>query len=540
MVAFAAFVLSASFLPVRAQGADPPRVGSPRISAAAPGVAHPNSKPCTVQLFSGSVIADGAMKQFAYAPPAECAGPWSAVVLSGAFQISPGAPAQRLLRISIGGVNLYLGSAPSPSDSSGQSWSMERDLTDYSALLKIEHDGEAAMDSSEGISDPAEISGSLRLDFYRTDIANPAHRTADAILPLAAYAQISPDQSSVSRRFTLPRNIERAYLDTIAAGEGNDENWYLCAPKDAADRMADCAGDPYREMEVSIDGRPAGVAPVYPLLSADALDPLLWNPIPGVQSLGLSHCRVDLTPFAALLSDGSPHQISLGIYGVADRFVAAGSLLLYLDRGSARVSGGVTMDTLEAAPSLDTAEPAAPGTRTVTATRQFTIVGYINSSHGKIETRIDGKLRFTNEQHASAAGEGRLHQSAEFIATTSTRNGAVVLKLESRTLFPLRIEIADRAGAGGAASRSTSVHQGYESDETDSLNGVALFSSTLRQSASPADSQPAGSPASGASHGSQRYFYSNSAGACYSRTISAAAGLLTAVADGQGCTRSSQ
>src|SRR6185437_15684287 len=89
------------------------------------------------------------------APPAECAGPWSAVVLSGAFQISPGAPAQRLLRISIGGVNLYLGSAPSPSDSSGHSWSMERDLTDYSALLKIEHDGEAAMDSSEGISDPA-------------------------------------------------------------------------------------------------------------------------------------------------------------------------------------------------------------------------------------------------------------------------------------------------------------------------------------------------------------------------------------------------
>lgn len=545
IAAAGAFLVAAAFVPLHARQSPQSElraeIGSSHIVTADPPVAHPASEPCTVQLFSGAVLAGGAPKGFEYAAPPECPGPWATVVLTGAFTLSGGAPAERLILVSIGGSNLYFGAAPSPSGSLDQMWTAQRDVTDDSALLEAPRVGQATLESASGASDTAVIIGSVRLDFYRTGVSDPAHRTPDAILPLASDAQLSKDSAAFSQSLVLPRNIERAYMDVIAAGEAADQAWYFCAPPDAGYRVGDCAGDPYREVEIAIDGESAGIAPVYPLISPDAIDARLWQPIPGLQALGIRPYRVDLTPFAGLVSDGEPHRITVGVYGITDRFVAAASLLLYFDRGSARVNGAVTVDTLDAAPVVTSSDTA--NGRTFGATRQFTIVGYVNTSRGKIETRLDGQAQFLNEQRAATTGSPAEHlrQSSEFSSTVSTRAGAAILKLQTQSSYSLGAEIADEA-ASSLPTRTDTVRQGYEDVENDSLNGVAVFTSTLREALSPSDTFPVDSGADfsggGTSHGSQKYFYSNSAGACYSRTLVASGGVLAGVIEGQGCKRS--
>ena len=76
-----------------------------------------------------------------------------------------------------------------------------------------------------------------------------------------------------------------AYLDVIAQSQSNDEFWYLCVPNDLAGQLESCGSTGFRETEITIDGIPAGVAPVYPWIYTGGIDPYLWEPIPGVQTL---------------------------------------------------------------------------------------------------------------------------------------------------------------------------------------------------------------------------------------------------------------
>jgi len=49
---------------------------------------------------------------------------------------------------------------------------------------------------------------------------------------------------------------------------------------DVAAELESCSGTAFRESEVTIDGNPAGVAPVYPWIYTGGIDPFLWIPIP--------------------------------------------------------------------------------------------------------------------------------------------------------------------------------------------------------------------------------------------------------------------
>lgn len=84
----------------------------------------------------------------------------------------------------------------------------------------------------------------------------------------------------------------------ITQSQIGDEFWYTCVPNDVATELESCGGTAFREAEVSIDGTPAGVAPVYPWIYTGGVDPFFWEPIPGVQTLNFIPYRVDLTPFA--------------------------------------------------------------------------------------------------------------------------------------------------------------------------------------------------------------------------------------------------
>ena len=276
-------------------------------------------------------------------------------------------------------------------------------MTDLSAIFKSAETGEANLGNFVGVYNGVTYNGIIyanaALEFYPASWQDPAARTPDIVVPVngtggdAGTLNTTTDQ--ITQALSLPTNVESAYLDVIAQSQSNDEFWYLCVPNDEAANLESCGNTAFRETEITIDGKPAGVAPVYPWIYTGGIDPYLWEPIPGVQTLDFKPYRVDLTPFAGVLGDGSTHTVGVSVFNADSYFLATANLLVFTDHGSKKVTGGILENNLSDAPtpvvtediSVDPTGTIFTGTEDVTSKRAFTISGYVNTSHGRVPPR---------------------------------------------------------------------------------------------------------------------------------------------------------
>jgi len=131
------------------------------------------------------------------------------------------------------------------------------------------------------------------------------------------------------------------------------------------------------------------VAPVYPWIYTGGIDPYLWRPIPGVQTLNFVPYRVDLTPFAGTFDDGASHQVALSVFNANHYFSVTGTLLLFLDPDAhGALSGGLDTDTLAAAPPVNVTEGGSydasgngSGSIDTSSRRDYVIAGHARSAH---------------------------------------------------------------------------------------------------------------------------------------------------------------
>jgi peptide N-acetyl-beta-D-glucosaminyl asparaginase amidase A len=530
-----------------------PTIGSPNTVTADPPVPRPHTTPCTVQLFSNLAFADFSPKTFTYTPPAGCPGPWAKVVLEADFSVTAGRQFDRTAQIAIGHVNVYYGTTQEPSRTVSPSWHVERDLTDYSPLLRTAQAGDVNLGNLVNSTFTGILHGSADLQFYPASAAEPAPRTADLVLPLSAApggaALLATTADVLAPTFSLPTNVEAAYLDLITQSQSSDEFWYTCVPDDVAGELFSCPGTSFREAEVTIDGQPAGVAPVYPWIFTGGIDPLLWRPIPGVQTLDFVPYRVDLTPFAGALSNGQPHQVGVSVFNADHYFLVAGSLLLYLDPGASQVAGAVTRNTLgpphpQITEDLATAaDGSIAGSVTTEAERQFTLAGYVDTSHGRVETTVRQTLHFTNEQQFDISATRYVQdiaQTTKVTTGTDTKQGGTVVHAEKQLTYPLTLDFSFVANADGSSAQTTTIDQRFEGHEARGGNGGGTpFSSRIANAVASTDTllfDPAGALTGFQDrHSSQTYSAESTGAACYSRTITATDGLLASVVDGQEC-----
>src|SRR5215468_10155857 len=292
------------------------QIGSINTATADPLLPRPATQACVVPLFTMVEFANFSPKTFSYAPPA-CPGPWAKVVLRANFSVTAGRQFDRTANIWIGGTNVYFGTTSEPSRTTSSEclpaasnfsrcWHVERDLTDYSVLFTAPQPGRVDLGNLVNSTFTGILFGSADLQFYplaksSDDDSSSGHqsgeenhgrapRTADVILPLSASATggtvaLQTSASELAITPTLPTNIERAFLDVIAQSQASDEFWYTCVPDRDAGNLQSCGGTAFRETEISIDGQPAGVAPIYPWIYTGGIDPFLWRPVPGVQTL---------------------------------------------------------------------------------------------------------------------------------------------------------------------------------------------------------------------------------------------------------------
>ncbi|MGA7914167.1 MAG: peptide-N4-asparagine amidase [Candidatus Acidiferrales bacterium] len=533
--------------------ADQPVIGSSDTVTADPPVSRPNTKPCVVNLFTNQEFADFNIKPFDYTPPTKCAGPWAKVIFVADFNETPGVQYDRTAEVTIGNVNVYFGTTPEPSSTLGPTWHIERDLTDYSALLKTPQAGQAILGNLVNSTYTGIIYGNAEIEFYPPDWANPAPRTPDVVLPLpdapGGAAGLSSPTSLLSQTFTLPQNVERAYLDVFAQGQYIDEFWYTCSPNDlVAETENTCGNTGFRETEISIDGVPAGVAPVYPWIFTGGIDPFLWFPLPGVQTLNFVPYRVDLTPFAGLLSNGESHTVSISVFNDGNYFNVTGTLLLCLDHGASHVTGEVTQNTIGSGPNpqvtnnLSSSGGNVTGTVTVTSARQFTLAGFVKTSHGRVDTTVQQQLKFSNVQTFNITdtiyGQG-VTQATTLASKTTTKAGFLVTEVDKSLSYPLVVDYTEALNSDGTISLATTIQQKYLGNETDRLNGFPIFVSSVSNTVAPTDTLQFDSSfnllGNTGQKSSQEYISFDSRSGCYSKKLTAENNVLTGISRGEGC-----
>lgn len=545
-------VLPLLLLPVAAALADPPTVGTRGAAVADPEIPPPPGTPCVVPLYSDEVFTDFSLHDFAYAPPAACPGPYGKIVLRADFSVTTGRQFDRTANIWIGGANLYFGTTQEPSAIDAPHWRIERDISDYAALLATPSGGKIDLGNIVNDTYTGILHGSAQLLFYPQNASQPDRpRRPDRVLPMSSAAlggatDIRND-GEFARTFTLPTNIERVFLDVVAQSQGGDEFWMTCVPDDLGEQLQSCGHTAFRETLVRIDGQPAGAALVYPWLYTGAIDPGLWRPIPAAQTFSFEPWRVDLTPFAARLNDGQPHTIALAVFNAGDRFSMAANLLLYLDTGRTHVGGALTENTLAAAPSPQLTRNVVENGGVLSATidvqsaREHTIAGYLDTSHGRVSTSITQKLQFQNTQvfriSDSEYKQDIRQTSRADTFTRQTRNGRTTILRDERFL-PLELSYTYAEQTVGAR-QSTHVKQQISRTVSAGSEGWPLRTA---QSSSRIDNTGVLLFAADGSlavrevqTGLQEFTYSDPFGACQSRVIEAARGAVTRVIDGQGC-----
>lgn len=539
-----------------------PQVGSSNTVSADPPVPRPRTKPCTVQLFQNLEFADFNIKPFSYTPPPGCPGPWAKVVFTADFTVTAGRQFDRTAKFFLGGVNIYFGTTAEPRASLSPSWHVESDVTDLSAVFRSTQNGFANIGNFVGVSAGVSYTGIIfanaQLEFYPVSFTrgDRTARVPDVVIGLQEDGDgttLDTTASQLSKTLTLPTNVESAYLDVIAQSQSKDEFWYLCVPDDLAAALQSCGSTGFRETEVSIDGQPAGVAPVYPWIYTGGIDPFLWEPIPGLQTLNFKPYRVDLTPFAGLLSDGQHHTIALNVFNANSSFVAAATLLLYEDPGAAKIVGSVVRNELAAEPAPKVTQNVtigpngdANGSVVVASQRQYEITGYVKTSHGIVETTVRQVLSFKNFQNFTINATTYiqdLSQSTTVNAKTITRGIFSVTEDDRRFSYPLTIHFGQTTNSDGGLAVNTVARQKYLVEEVRRFDGFAAAVAETSNEVSSADTlsfDNTGARTGNTGASSQDYFTKDSRGRCYSRILTSVNNVLTGSKDSGRCSRSTR
>jgi len=497
-------------------------------------VAVPPTPSCTVTLATDYVTNDsgGAYQDDngTFTPPTGCAGPWSKVVLHFSAT-EAGRQYDRAGQIEVGGAWIFFTSTPEP-DPDGIAWHVDKDVTEYSSLFTQSQPFTISMPNYLNSTLTGVMHISASLTFYEADANHPAPRVPDQVIGLGTQYVSSGDPTDFPVS-GLPRNLERAKLEVYPKGNSCDEFWYGGAPDAFANANGLCGGGSYRELDASLDGMPAGATLPFPDIFTGGVNPLLWRPIPAVDAFNLPPRTFDLTPFVGGLVDGGSHTIGLSVANAQSYWGLEANLLLWQDSGSTQTSGQLTADTLAAGPAAaSVTEQSGSGNDVwkTSASRSYTISGWVQTSHGIVTTTIDRSLGFANSNNLVLQNYRQNTTDDQTIDTTTTTTDSAGTRrhevdetddLLAQEMFQATPPHSDYWVLPAHVTLAKTL--GVE----DSWNGTPIFSSVLSNTT---DGSGVLSEYNDGQYrlanGSDRqvYDYEDSTGLCYHHRISAAEG----------------
>ena len=551
-------------LAVASAAVDPVPPSSTPLTAE-PTIPRPASTPCVVTLVNDFLISEDTYgATFNYTPPTGCTGPWAKVVLQADYSFDDGAlPNMTAMGLWLKGVNLHFGATPA-ADEPPFAWRVERDLTDMATLFRSSGTGAATMGGL--FRDPTSfVRLTARLLIYPATATVRPPRKADAVYrvgPLFGgdqFGSVSP--SGVSSTLTLPRDIERIYLD-VTALDSSGSLWWTCVPSPyrtlpnllpESSGIGGCLDGTFRETEVRIDGVLAGVAPVYPWISPWALIHNQFNPpfnglvgaVPPPRLMNLLPYRVDLSPFAGVLSDGRPHQVAVTLATtdpedeITSSFSVAAHLLVYRDPHSTTVSGAVTRNTLATQPASPTrtdtlvsSGDTLTGNVNTSSRRDFIIDGYIDTARGRIHHRVVQTSLFSTVQafdNLMSAAQYRYEQDVQLVSKVwrnsySSLGSTQLLRDNEYFSYPLHMFFREEFPVpnAGEATPTTlaTLSQGIHHTGRHDRRNIARYTTELHNVFEGlSDTFLQDGVFMGHTEDAQHYLFKDSLGSCYDRLV---------------------
>lgn len=554
-------------------------LGSRVVASAEPPVSRPASNPCRVTLFAQEAFDERGdassmtahPHRFSFVPPGGCEGGWSKVVLEADFSVPAGRQYDRTVALWLGGVNVYFGTTIEPEPGVAQHWHVQRDLTDYAALFRQRHAGQMILNNWVSPTTNSPIYADVRLVFYPAAAGQAAAAAADRVYaldsdPRGEQTSLERPDDSLSRRITFPGNVERAYLDVIAQSQALDERWYTCVEQVYLEKTRDyslesfeaCDGGSFRGVEVLVDGKPAGLAPVYPWIFTGGVAPHLWLPTPAIQTSNFIPARVDLTPFAGLFDDGQPHTVAVRVLDADHFFNVAANLLIYQDLQASRLQGELAQDTLAAR------QPAGLNVRDTLHSdtggrivgeidtnqiQSYVIVGRLSTPRGNLETTVRYAGEFYNRQNFARPGGKRYDETIDQLDKMSL---TVRRTLDGRPLDGYTVQQRDplylssrkaMVTRGQDFTANVAMKQGHRIEIRRMAARGAAYHAVLEETLSTrdhTDGRTIPDPLDRSSFrydeaGSEQASFTDSLGSCYRAAIQSRNERLTAVSEGTGC-----
>jgi hypothetical protein len=502
---------------------------------AAPPIARPQTPSCTVTVMQdfafNSVVGHGVFNG-TLSPPANCPGPWSKIVLDFDGKVA-GRQFDRLMNVWVGSAEVFQSSTPEP-DPDGIKWHVEHDATRYSSLFAQPEPIKVELQNYVVGIYTGVIYGSLKVTYYQAAPSFPVPEHPDQVVgfPNADSFYFYGPNDVRSASVTFPRNLTRAYLELYLKGNSCDEFWFGSQPDDYAGPNGLCGGGAFREVQVSIDGRVAGVAWPYPFIFTGGVNPWLWRPMPAVNAFDMPPQVLDLTPFVGLLTDGQPHTIGLRVAHDGYYWGIGSDLLLYRDPVLAQTTGALTSQSItpNAGETYGENTGSNGGVFTTSASRHVTTSGYVDTSAGRITTTVDQSFGFRNKQELDLTNflENLTHdETIETVTTTTDPTGTTVRRVSES--YPIRMRSLFQVPEQGQKdfwNLPAGVEQSLERRTSVTVDGVQTFSSLLDDTvnASGLLSRTNGVTTLSGGRDSEDYVASDSTGSCYHHKLVAAQG----------------
>ncbi len=510
----------------------------------------PDSAPCVVDLF-GTTTFGGDAVPFSFKPPGACPGPWAKIVLQADMSVTAGRQFDRTGSIMLGGVPLFFGTTAEPRAKLSPSWHVERDVTDDTALFKSAQTGSALIQNYVTSTYTGVLTASARLLFYPATARFPAPATPDLVVPLnpdvaAGPTMLNTGTATLSRTGSLPRNIEKGRLDVYLQSQSQDEFWYTCVPDAFSNTLQTCGGGAFREGMITVDGMRAGVAPVYPWIYTGGIDPYLWEPIPGVQTVKFEPTHVELTPFAGVIDDGKPHTIAVAVRGASSGFSVTGALYLWLDHGAQALRGSLLRDTLgEATPSVTNTIATTNGTTSgdvdTGVTHDYLISGILRTSHGPVVTTVAQHGTFSNKQSFTVSNtvyDQTIVQNTDTLTSVTTIGAGGARTVATARSYPLTLRYGNVTASDGTASQTTGVVQTLKTGTLLLSNGLPVRGTAVVETVAPSDTlafDASGAVTGHTGSGTASYLFGDTRDGCVARYETSANSVLTGQSFNTAC-----
>ncbi|KAK2609472.1 hypothetical protein N8I77_002969 [Diaporthe amygdali] len=402
---------------------------------------------------------------FYYPPPGNCTFTTTIFNLS---VVSKGRQYDRLAQLFFGDVEIWRTSTAMPTET-GIHWSFQKDMTVFDTLLRKV---QKVIFDLGNVVDGDLYTGIYNLTLeamYFNDEYSEGLNPADLILPISNLSSAEnsssvfslPDDSGAVT-VTLPRNIKTAVVSLMASGNSAEEFWYTNVPSEYVETFPSNEGwlygySPFREVQLLIDDRLAGVSWPFPILFTGGVDPGLWRPVVGIDTYELPSFEIDVTPFLSLLCDGAEHTFKIQVVGfdsnspgqiatVGQNWWVTGTVFVWLDDSVNQTVAGtihseVSAPIFDYLPQLSTSV-SANGTVTneslwvsLSAYRTISISSTITSANETRAVSWTQELHYSNVQNMTNPA----YNQSLTMTSSGTFEGSFSGGVESSYSYPLNL-----------------------------------------------------------------------------------------------------